>query len=59
MALCPKLPIKIILSTLFLCFFDIRNITRTAVPRPKPASGSELFPVLGNDLVFSVSEAVL
>ena len=57
--LCPRVPIKITLSTLFLCFFDIRNITKTAVPSPNPANGNELSPVLGNNFVFSASEVVL
>ena len=57
--LCPRVPIKTTLSTLFLCFFEIKSTIRTAVPRPKPASGSVLSPVLGNNFVFSVSALAL
>ena len=46
--LCPIAPINTTLRTLFLCFLDIKRTTNTAVPIPRPATGSELCPVLGN-----------
>ena len=49
--LCPIAPINTTLRTLFLCFFDIKRTTNTAVPIPSPATGSELCPVFGNDLI--------